>query len=145
MSGEYARLYCGPAGHATPHRACELQRPEPNPITQAISDLIRRFDPGGYRLSCPVAGCRWILDVPRMEMDPEPLDVGAGDWVVDVRGVPREDLEATLTDHLELHAQLAETGAEDAPLPLRPCSCGEAWAGHPEPHALSCAMHGGPA
>jgi hypothetical protein len=76
---------------------------------------VRKFDPGGYELQCPVLGCGWRLFVPRMELDPEPLEEETEHWVVDVEGVPREDLELVLRGHIDWHAHLTETGATDVP------------------------------
>lgn len=83
----------------------------PDPLEQVVADLVRRFDPGGYVLSCPLEGCGWELLVPRMELDPEPLDVDTVDrsYVVYVEGVPREDLEQRLGEHIDAHATSCET------------------------------------
>lgn len=91
-----------------------------DPLRKVVDRLVHQYDPGGYRLSCPVAGCRWTLDVPRMELDPEPLDPVSGDYVVRAEGVPREDVELVLRTHLDWHAVLSETGAQDVPLPAEP-------------------------
>jgi hypothetical protein len=90
-----------------------------DPLQRAVDDLVRKFDPGGYELQCPVLGCGWRLFVPRLELDPEPLDVstfGAPDsYITHVEGVPREDLELVLRGHIDWHAALTETGATDVP------------------------------
>jgi hypothetical protein len=91
-----------------------------NSFRRVVDDLLRCYDPGGYRLLCPVAGCRWQLDVPRMELDPEPLEQATGNYVVHAEGVPREDVERALAAHIDWHATLTETGAQDAPLPSPP-------------------------
>jgi hypothetical protein len=107
------------AGQGPPQR---LHSPPPgewvtytDPLQRAVDDLVRKFDPGGYELQCPIRGCDWRLFVPRMELDPEPLEEETGHWVVDVQGVPREDLELVLRGHIDWHAHLTETGAADVP------------------------------
>jgi hypothetical protein len=98
LSGEYVRLS---AAHAEALR-------QPDPITDLVADLVRRFDPGGYQLQCPVAGCGWHLHVPRMELDP--LELLDGDeYVTHVEAVPREDVELVLSAHVHWHAALTET------------------------------------
>lgn len=110
--GEYVRL-------TTSAPALELQ---PDPIADLVANLVRRFDPGGYQLQCPVAGCTWHLLVPRMELDP--LELLDGDqYVTHVEGVPREDVELVLSAHVHWHAALTETDVRDAPLPRESCWC----------------------
>jgi hypothetical protein len=100
--GEYVRL-----------RDAMQQQPEPwqDRIIETVADLVRRFDPGGYLLTCPVAGCRWELLVPRMELDPTPLDVDPQDrsMIMYVEGVPRENVELELAEHIDWHATTTET------------------------------------
>jgi len=89
---------------------------QPDPIADTVAELVRRFDPGGYLLTCPVAGCRWELVIPRMELDPMPLDVdpdGTG-YTVYVEGVPREEVELRLAEHIDGHA------TDGAPPPVQP-------------------------
>ena len=89
----------------------EPERRQPDPIADLVDDLVRRFDPGGYRLQCPVAGCGWGLHVPRMELDP--LELLDGDeYVTHVEAVPREDVELVLSAHISWHAALTETGVD---------------------------------
>jgi hypothetical protein len=93
-----------------------MTRQDAGVVTDLVADLTRRYDPGGYRLTCPVAGCRWVLDVPRLELDPEPLDVDVQDrsYTIYAEGVPREELEQTLAAHLDRHA------TDGAPPPILP-------------------------
>jgi hypothetical protein len=110
--GEYVRLS---AAHA------EALRPEPNPLQRMVDDLVRRYDPGGYQLQCPVSGCGWHLLVPRMELDPVgDVDYDGSGYLVYAEGVPREDVELVLRTHVDWHAVLSETGAENVSLPLEP-------------------------
>lgn len=99
VAGEYVRL-----------RDVALRQPDP--IADTVADLVRRYDPGGYVLDCPVAGCGWQLLVPRMELDPTVLDVdpGGAGFTVYAEGVPREDVERELAGHVDWHACSTETG-----------------------------------
>lgn len=108
-NGEYVRLVT----------SAPLLEVDTGPLQRVVDDLVRRFDPGGYQLQCPVAGCGAHWFVPRMELDPlEPLDRITGDYVVHAEGVPREDLELVLGAHLNWHAVMTETDVHTAPLPL---------------------------
>lgn len=92
-------------------RPAQLER-QPDPIRDLVADLVRRFDPGGYSLQCPVAGCGWHLHVPRMELDPEPVELdleGFDHYAVHAEGVPREDVELVLSAHVHWHAAMTET------------------------------------
>jgi hypothetical protein len=97
------------------------QRPEPwqDALSRMVADLVRRFDPGGYSLQCPVPGCGAHWHVPRMELDP--LELLDGDeYVTHVEAVPREDVELVLRTHVDRHAVLTETDVRDAPDPWPP-------------------------
>lgn len=86
-------------------------------MQQLVDELIRRFDPGGYQLQCPLSGCGWHLYAPRLELDPEPLSISPdGDhYVINAEGVPREDVELVLRIYVDLHAALTETGVAGVP------------------------------
>ena len=90
----------------------------PDPLEQAVLDLTRTYDPGGYQLQCPVSGCGWHLLVPRFTFQPERLD--AENYTLTAEGVPREDVELVLRTHIDLHACLTETDVRDAPLAPEP-------------------------
>lgn len=109
--GEYVRL--------TQERPQDIPR-WPDELQRVVDDLVRQYDPGGYQLQCPVAGCTWHLLIPRMELDPEPLDVAGEDYVVRAEGVPRADVDLVLGSHIDLHAVCTETGAENVPLAPAP-------------------------
>jgi hypothetical protein len=117
---------------------------QPDPIADVVADLVRRFDPGGYVLTCPVAGCGWELLVPRMELDPTPLDVdldGSG-YTVYVEGVPREAVEDELAGHIDWHASTCETDTEPPEDEEAPCpDCGhQLLHHHPMDGCGACAM-----
>ena len=124
------RLLFGPAGPERDGRpsgewvdlSAMIQGPvrlerAPDPIADIVADLVRRFDPGGYVLHCPLPGCGWELLVPRMELDPTPLDIDVRErsYTLYVEGVPRDAVEDELAGHIDWHASTSETQPAPAP------------------------------